>query len=179
MNIKIVFLVGIVLSLSSCQWLMNPQPYPPPYSVTIGSRITIHQDLPIDANEVTVVLQEGKVINRRNLKVRQPSCRFEVLTIKATPQTLYKDVTEIIRFVHYTEYVSTGLIQFASLDGALANAASPTAEIYITEIYLRSQKQPDLFRLVCSHWEDPTHGDYLTMDSMSRALGTLASFTTK
>lgn len=164
----------VVLTLAGCESFWNMRAWPPPFSVSAGSMISINKELEINPNEVTVWLQNGQVMERRYIKVRQPNCRFEIYTIKNIIQIIHKDEVEIIKFVHDKEYVSNKAKIVASL---LSNqeSASPTAEVYMTEIYLKSKKQPDLFRLICEHWEAPSEGTYLTMNQIQNTLGEIAT----
>lgn len=150
------------------------QAWPAPYSVTAGSIVSINQDLKIKPNEVTVWIQDGQVVDRANIKVRRPNCRFEIYTIKNIAQTILTDEVDIIKFVHDKEYVSNKPIIVAGLLSS-QDAGSPTAEVYMTEIYLKSTKQPDLYRLICEHWEAPSEGTYLTMTQIQTTLGDIAT----
>lgn len=172
-----IFLTAVAASayfLIGCETFIKIQAWPAPYSIPAGSVVTIHQDLTVKPHEVSVWIQFGEIADRKNIKVRYPNCRFELFTIKPTVQTIYKDQVKIIKFVHTTDYVMNDNIMFASLTN-VASDGDPMVEVFTTEIYLKSKKQPDLYRLICEHWEDPATGVFLTMQQIRETLGNIAT----
>ncbi|MFV2058257.1 MAG: hypothetical protein ACC707_17465, partial [Thiohalomonadales bacterium] len=48
--------------------------------------------------------------------------------------------------------------------------------IYSTELYLHSEKQPDVRVLTCSHWENPLDASHLSVNQIQNAVGKIISF---
>ncbi|NNG14194.1 MAG: hypothetical protein HKM22_03455 [Gammaproteobacteria bacterium] len=46
-------------------------------------------------------------------------------------------------------------------------------ENYMTVLYLHSDRQPDVFRMTCQHWEAPSDAQHLTIKQIRQALGDL------
>ena len=176
-NLLLVLLIA--LEISGCESFIKMEALPPPYSLPSGSSLAINQDLTVPPNSVSAWIQFGKVANRRDIDLDSPNCHFELYTIKPEAQTIYKDHdVRITRFVNNNEYVSNGHIMYASLraDADADNEGGPMAQIFRTEIYLKSSKQPDLYRLSCEVWDDPFNGVYLTIDQIQQTLGGIATF---
>jgi hypothetical protein len=170
-----LYVLMAVLLLSACQSFINLQAWPPPYSLPAESGIAINQDLTIAPNAVAVWIQYGKVLHRRDVNLSYANCRFELYTLQAVERTIYKDEARIEKFVNTTDYVSSGFFTLASLADASGDGGAPTAGIYSTNIYLQSAKQPDLYRLICEHWDDPASGSYLTIAQIQETLGNIAT----
>jgi hypothetical protein len=163
------------LLLSSCQSFINMQAWPPPYSLPAASIVSINQELIVAPNTVSVWVQYGKVVDRRNIKLSYANCRFELYTLQAIERKIVPDEVLIRKFVNTTDYVSKGYGMVASMVDASGNGGAPMAEIYSTNIYLKSDKQPDLYRLICELWEDPASGSYLTIAQIQETLGDIAT----
>jgi hypothetical protein len=118
-----------------------------------------------------VYIQNGKSIFYSEVKVWRPNCKFEIKTIKNTPQIIEPDSFKITRFNLDTDLVSNSVIQLASLGILSADSGGATAEIYVTEMFLYSEKQPDVLRLSCQYWEDPQDGNYLSLLQVKNTLG--------
>ena len=173
----LVVLVFILHSiLSSCQSFIDLQAWPPPYSLPAGSTISINKPLVVAPNSVSVWIQYGKVVKRRDIDESYAHCRFELFTIQPLERTIQPGEVVIKKMVNTTDYVSNGAVMLASMVDVFGSSDSPMAAIYSTNIYLKSQKQPDLYRLICEHWEDPSAGTYLTISQIQEALGDIAIF---
>jgi hypothetical protein len=46
----------------------------------------------------------------------------------------------------------------------------PTFQSFSTRMDLRSEKQPNIFRLSCARWDDPGRGDHLSIAEIRRTL---------
>jgi len=165
----------VTLVLSGCESFVKLSALPPPYSLPAGSRLYINQDLTVDPNSVSVWIQFGKVVNRNDIDLDSANCHFELYTIKPVAQTIYKDDVVINRFVNSNEYVSKGPLMYASLAADAEDGGGPMAQILRTEIYLKSEKQPDLYRLTCEVWDNLFNGAYLTMDQIQQTLDNIAT----
>jgi len=96
----------------------------------------------------------------------------------AAPQTIKPDTFTITRVFLDEGFVSlfpklASLTMTASYPGLYLGAGGVTAVVYITEIYLESDIQPDVVRLSCKQWDDPMMGAHLTLQEIKLALGEL------
>ncbi len=169
-------LILMITTLTACQstpLLIAGTPFT---EVPLNSHLMLNQELDIAPGQVAVYIQNGKIIPAENIKQRQPNCKFEINTIEDTARKVMPDKFKIDRFILDSNFVSSGKILLAGLGIMHVSGGSATAEIYTTELFLHSDKQPDVLRLSCEHWEDPADGDYLTLDQIKRALGKIIEF---
>jgi hypothetical protein len=162
--------------MSGCQAFTELQAWPSPYSLPAGSTITINQNLVVSPNSVSVWIQYGKVMDRKDVDVNDAHCYFELYSLQLVASAIKKDIVTIRKIVNTRDYVDNGALVYASLAQVNGDSGAPMAEIYSTNIYLQSDKQPDLYRLICAHWEDPASGTYLTIPQMQETLGNIADF---
>ncbi len=167
----------MVMSLTACQstaLLIEGSPF---VAVPLNSQLILNQELEIPPGQVAVYIQNGKIIPVENINVRQPNCKFEIRTIEDNARKVVPDKFKISRFYLDTYLVSSNAVLVASLEMVnVAGGGSATAEIYTTELFLQSDKQPDVLRLSCEHWEDPADGKYLTLEQIKLALGKVIEF---
>ncbi len=139
-------------------------------TISTSWQLTLNQDLTIPGQSAGIYLQHGKAVTEANTDQYYPNCRLEVRYPQDKPQTITADTFSIYRvkwteedvLLHSNQYASNGIIQ----------VSSPTADDYTTTLYLRSGKQPDVTRLICRHWEDPTgFAEHLSVKQIRSALG--------
>jgi hypothetical protein len=174
-DITLALILFVVIMISGCQSFIKLQAWPPPYSLPAGSTIVINQELSVAENSVSVWIQYGEVVDRKDIDVNYAHCYFELYSLQSIERVIKKDIVTIRKFVNTREYVYNGALLYASLAQVNGDSGAPMAEIYTTNIYLQSDKQPDLYRLVCALWEDPASGRYLTVNQIQEALGNIVT----
>ena len=104
-----------------------------------------------------------------------PHCQLEVRNISATPQTIEPDVFSVIRIRKMEEEVALPyrLASASMLHGSKDADGGPVWLAYRTEMYLHSDQQPDVLRLICGHLEIPNDAKHLTVAQMREALGNI------
>ena len=160
----------LIISLGGCAYQppkdINSSFYSPP----VGSRLQLHATLTIPANDTQVRIQNGKVISSSwVLDAYYPNCNFELRERAEVARTIQPDTFIISRVVRDTENVmlhSPVIIARSSGDGA------PSVD-YITIMDLYSARQPDVIRLTCQHWEDPSDSHHLSIRQIRKTLGDL------
>jgi len=171
---KWILILFIIFALTACESLLvDGSPF---VEAPLNSRLVLKQELEIPSGQVAVYLQDGKIVTAKAVRVRQPNCKFEIRTIDDKVRKVMPDEFRIIRYFLDRNFVSSGRVMVASIGMVFAGAASATAEVYTTEMFLHSDTQPDVLRLSCEHWEDPADGKYLTLDQIKRALGQIIQF---
>jgi hypothetical protein len=89
-------------------------------------------------------------------------------------KTVNPDSFRIYKVVRWDDYAMQPikLAAFGTSMGVLmADGGSVTHLNVTTEMFLRSENQPDVYRLVCSQWEDAADAEHVTINQMRRALG--------
>ncbi len=171
----------IVLLSVICLFGCQAPPFSPdsPLSrVPLHSRLILHQALTIPANKVSLWFQEGKQIPEKLLDRYYPHCKFETFTMKTRAKTIEVDTFVIYKVVRWDDYalqsIQLAWAQFGvgigihdALDGG------PSFVNVATEMFLQSDKQPDVYRLVCSQWEDPVDSNHVTINQIRHTLGNI------
>ncbi|MFP3874196.1 MAG: hypothetical protein ACLFQT_06775 [Thiohalophilus sp.] len=110
-----------------------------------------------------------------NLDRYYPHCKFETLQMLDNEKTVAPDTFIIHKVVRWDDYamqpvhlassrISAGIgLKIADSDPSPINTA--------TEMFLQSEHQPDVYRLICSQWEDASEANHVTINQIRRALG--------
>ncbi|HRF44805.1 MAG TPA: hypothetical protein PLD30_11305 [Candidatus Competibacteraceae bacterium] len=117
--------------------------------IPTGTPIDLHQNLTIPSGQAGVFVLGTSIGGRYRYEA---VCRLEVYSIDEKPRTVVADRFTIVRFSQEWERFSqreTGLhhVSLQDYDG-------PALLRFTTNLYLHSDRQPDVFRLVCSHLQD-------------------------
>jgi hypothetical protein len=169
----ILLLLSLTL-VAGCQYVPPRDIGSPFFSPPAGSQLRLTRPLTIPANDAGVFIQYGKP----QYSVWQPdryypSCDFELRTRSSHERVVEPDTFTVTRTVRETENVMLAPAIVASHD--TGNGAPH--ENYMTILYLHSDKQPDVFRMTCQHWEDPSDAQHLTIKQIRQALGDLFTLT--
>ncbi|MCU0806477.1 MAG: hypothetical protein MUC53_00560 [Candidatus Contendobacter sp.] len=116
--------------------------------IPVGTLAVLHQDLVIPPNQAGVFIQGTPIGDRYRYDA---ACRLEVLTVDATFRTVVADRFTVVRVVQDWE-------RFSQRESGLRRVSldydGPALLRFSTTFYLQSDRQPDVFRLVCSHLQD-------------------------
>ncbi|MGD8525298.1 MAG: hypothetical protein PVJ63_03545 [Thioalkalispiraceae bacterium] len=137
--------------------------------------MTVHYPLTIKPNLARVHFQGGEVRNEKQIDKYYPNCSLEIKTLSSSPQTIEPDKFQIYRIKHDEE--GNGMSVFVPpIPFAQEDSYAPSHENWIIQFYLRSGKQPDVLRLNCQHWEDPSDARHLTNEEIRKTLGKYITF---
>lgn len=169
--------LALFCSLAAGCATTNFIPGPPAYkTVTPGSILKLNQTLTIEPHSAGVRIQNGKITGTQQMNQWYPNCRFELRNPKDTEQVVQPD-TFIISRVSYNNYlVKAGNLMLASAGIGVSlggGDGGPTADVHSTYFYLSSETQPEVSRLLCEHWEDPSDARHLMLDEIQQTLGSI------
>lgn len=175
---KLLTSLGFVGLMAGCQTLSyegnENSPY---YVVPAGSRVTLHRELRIAGDEVSVFVQDGRVMPYSGIRKYYPHCKFELYTRRPEARTVAPDDFRVTRTVQEEAHsAGSGLLQLARVSFGLFtdfDTGGPSLIAFVTRMHLRSEKQPDAFRLSCAQWGYPPDDGHVTIAEMRRALGEL------
>lgn len=145
------------------------------YSVTIGSTFTLNKQITILPDMTSTYLQYGKTGRSRDIDFYYPNCKFELYTISESERTVQPDSFVVTKIIDQAEDASLNGIHYASM--ALVRSDGPVFLNYLTMMYLKSEKQPDVYRITCQNWDEVPRGKYLSIDQMRQALGDVFTLT--
>jgi len=131
--------------------------------------LVLLQPINLPANHASVKIQFGNLSQGRQLDHYHANCNFEVTNIVDSGTVIQPDVFSIYKIAHDKDYVQSHHFYYASL-AEFAGEGSTLAIEASTEFYLQSDKQPNVFRLTCSHWDDPDFPRHLTIDQINSTL---------
>ena len=174
---KLTLISGTVLLstlLSACNYIDTKNESTHFYTIPEGSRLILNQPLTIEPEYASVLFQNGKQITNANIDIYKANCSFETYTLSKTKTIIQPDTFLITKVVDEMLSVSLEQLKFArldfSMDGTLF-AEGPSNYNYTTTMYLKSEKQPDVLRMSCTHWESILYDRYLTTEQVRQALG--------
>ena len=182
-------LLLLSLTLAACQYVPPRDINSPFFSPPAGSQLRLTRPLTIPANDAGVFIQYGKP----QYSVWQPdqyypNCDFELRTRASHERVVEPDTFTVTRTVREIENVMLPPAVVASHDTgngapdenymtAHDTGNGAPNENYMTVLYLHSDKQPDVFRMTCQHWEAPIDAQHLTIKQIRQALGDLFTLT--
>lgn len=167
-------LAGTLL-LSGCQ----SAPIAPGQSteIPVGSVLELHKRLVVTSADDYIRFYRGAVVadSRFRLAMKyDPSCRLVMhLDVNDYNHVIVPGGFQIYAVKQFDDYEIVGPRIVAS-NGSLLQLAADGGimpQEYATVMYLRSAQQPQVDRLVCSHFQFSTDGVFLNVDQIRAVLG--------
>lgn len=175
-----VFLLLLVVALSACSTAPVPvtSPY---YQIPPGSKLLLKQAVTIPPNDGRVYIQYGKVVSPKEKDDYHAHCWFLSWKVLDRAQPIKPDTFTITYSQQLEEVVSRQPDHLYAMNGMLGMDydGGPMALVYSTEMHIHSDRQPDIRRFICSHWEDPNDAQHLTVAEMQKAMGHIAQIQLK
>jgi hypothetical protein len=145
MRAMLAMLATLVLSACATRTTDPDSPY---YLPPEGSTAVLEQPITLPSPGVSVWIQDGRVSTGRDRY--RPACKLEMWNRADQSRTVQPDTFRVTRVGRRQMQVArdTGLrrVGFGRRDNG------PTAFEMETHLYLESERQPDVYRLVCTHW---------------------------
>jgi len=178
-------LFASMVLLLGCQTHKVGDPSSPYYPPHEGSIVILHKDLEFPPETARIFLQRGKTHAYPGFDHYYPWCYFQLNTIKNTTQTLSADTFEVYRVVSRTEQVvENGPVHLAGLriqfetDFVMASSGGggPTTVTAVVQMWLRSERQAEIRKLVCGGAEEnPAIARPPSINEIRAALGEIAT----
>jgi hypothetical protein len=166
------------LLLTACVSNETKDESSPFYSIPVHSTLKLNQPLTIAGGQVAIFVQEGKMISAGEIDIYNPNCKFEIYTMSDKPRTVNTDsflITKVVNDIESTSLpgrAQPGASQLAVLNHALVAGMLDRGSMnYTTILYLHSERQKDVYRMSCQHWEDVVDDMYLSISEMRQAMG--------
>ncbi len=151
---RFIILPVTIFLLTSCT-SMDPNSLE--FNIPKGSTLSLNKKLTIPHDDTHAVIQFGKETTDKARKDYEVNCRLDVK--KFGPRTIEPEDFKVTRTEDGTNWVSR-----------------PSILRFYTEIYLTSDKDTDIIKMVCQEYGDQT--DYhFTVKEIETALGDFFSFT--
>ena len=173
-NLKYVYSVLAITVLAGCSSNDVKDEDSAFYAVPVGSTLVLNQQVNIRGDQVAVYVQNGELMQYGEVNFYLPNCKFEIYAMSEQPRTVQADTFEIIKVEDDIESSSLQKnTDLAALDNALTFGMPGRSYVfnYATLMYLNSEKQKDVYRMTCQHWEDVMDDRHLSITQMRQAMG--------
>ena len=161
----------LLLLLVACRWLDGAGEAGAD-RIPRGTLLDLHRDLTIPPDQAGVFIQGTPIGDRYHYDA---ACRLEIRSVEAIPRTVRADRFTVVRVVQDGERFSqreTGLRRVRLFD-----PDGPALLRFSTALYLHSDRQPDVFRRVCSHLQDSAQNPrYLTAAEIRTVLAPVVTW---
>ena len=145
-----------LLSISSCQSMSSNDPDSMFFTIPEGSTLTLNDDLKITELNTHTLIQTGKVTTINEINEYDINCRLEFK--KFGPRTIKPEPFNIRRTEDGSEWVS-----------------QPNIMRFYTEVYLSSEKDTDVIKMICQTWGDGIDRNF-TVSEMAESLAPILTF---
>jgi hypothetical protein len=154
---KTILLIPAILFINACTSMHSNDPDSMFFSIPKGSTMSLNKPLTLSASDTHGVIQGGKEINDAGRNDYAINCRLDFK--KFGPRTIEPETFIVTRTEDGQDWISR-----------------PSIMRFYTEVYLSSNKDTDVIKLVCQEYGDGIDRNF-TVAEMQRALGDFISFT--
>ncbi len=177
---------GLLVAMLGCQGRYLGDENSPFYAPPVGTTVALNQSITIPGERTAVYLQGGEVRTFSEVSKYYPHCKFELRTREPSAREVRPDTFTVERVNRETAVswsaiagprvaaAGVGIVFGAGTEG---DGGSP--ETYATHLYLRSVRQPEVYRLTCQQWGYPPQGEHVSINDMRRALGAVFTLHTR
>lgn len=181
--------VGLAVVLAACQTASYQRPVNSPYYIIpAGSHLNLTQALTFDPDQLSVYIQNGQVLSLSRVQVYFPFCKFELNHLSDAARTMKPDELVVTKTDQYRwegalsrttpeAYEPKPRVMLTQFGGG-DNPGGPPQYSFITRMDLRSEKQPEIFRLTCLRWAYPGMDEHVSIAEMRKALSPLFTLRT-
>jgi len=148
---KPIILIATAYILSSCQSMHSNDPNSLFFNIPTGSTLSLSKEMTISSTETHGTIQAGKLITDDDRQFYDINCRLDFE--KFGPRTIQPEKFTVTRTEDGQNWIS-----------------QPSILRFYTEIYLKSNKDTDVIKMVCQIYGDSTDRNF-TVAEMQEALG--------
>ncbi|MFV1998380.1 MAG: hypothetical protein ACC641_10260 [Acidiferrobacterales bacterium] len=183
---RIAAIAVLMLTISGCQTTdYTGDENSTRYRIPVGSTLTLNQALTIPADYASIYLFRGKVSTYRNVDIYYPHCQFWLDKVGKQVRTISPDTFVITKINDWEDYTFRKTLHFADarlfgsagfsggLSVGVGGDGGPSIIKYATILSLRSDSQPEVKEIVCSHWGDRGDVEAVTIKETRDALGSV------
>ena len=135
-----------VLFLAGCMTAGTRQQNFAHLQIPTGAVLVLKKAITIPRENAAVYVQDGRVVEA--MDEMRPYCKFEVWRRLEEPQEIQPDRFVIRRVNWGTSHIQAGRpLKVAWI--YFGHSSTPSHLYYQTELYLRSERQPDVYRIIC------------------------------
>lgn len=154
-----IITVIFALLLTACAGMHSTDPNSMFFSIPEGSTLSLNKPLSISASDTHGVIQGGKETTDNTKSDYEINCRLDFK--KFGPRTIEPEKFIVTRTEDGQNWIS-----------------QPSIMRFYSEVYLSSNKDTDVIKMVCQEYGDRTDRNF-TVEEMQQALGEFITFTYK
>lgn len=176
---RVLALAVLGFLLTACQALYPRDERSPAYVPPAETIVTLNRALTIPGDATSVYVQNGQVVSLRDVEKYHPHCKFEVWSRSDAARIVEPDSFRVKRSVQEMQMGSrTPDYQVAAIGigvfiGANGDDGGAAFQLFATQLFLQSERQPDVYRLSCQQWGYLDTGEHVSISDMRRALGSV------
>lgn len=152
---KLILLTLATFLISSCQSMYSNDPNSLFFSIPKDSTLALNKEMTISSSNTHGTIQAGKLINDDAREFYDINCRLDFK--KFGPRTIEPEEFSIIQTEDGQNWIS-----------------QPSILRFYTEVYLASNKDTDIIKMVCQIYGDSNDRNF-TVAEMQTALGDFIS----
>ena len=154
---KIIYTTIAFLFINACASMHSNDPNSLYFSIPEGSTLSLNKELAISSRDTHGTIQDGKLIGDDDREFYDVNCRLDFK--KFGPRTIEPEEFAITRTEDGQNWIS-----------------QPSILRFYTEVYLASNKDTDIIKMVCQIYGDSNDRNF-TVAEMQTALGDFISIT--
>jgi len=179
MRAKVVLSSLALLLVAACQSYQGDvdSPY---YVLPDGARLALNQPLSFAPGQVSLHVQNGRVLPMNQVRAYEPFCKFELYTRADAARTVQPQEITVTRARQYRfdgNYSALDGLQLAGLSFGLYAGGETDGGVplysYITRMDLHSPAEPDVYRLTCLRWSYPGMAEHVSIAEIRHTLSPL------
>jgi hypothetical protein len=152
---KIIYTTMAFIFISACASMHSDDPNSLYFSIPEGSTLSLNKEMTISSRDTHGTIQAGKLISDDDREFYDVNCRLDFK--KFGPRTIEPEIFSITRTEDGQNWVS-----------------QPSILRFYTKVYLKSDKDTDVIKMVCQIYGDVTDRNF-TVTEMQEALGDLVT----
>ena len=152
---KLILLTLATFLISSCQSMHSNDPNSLFFSIPEGSTLSLNKEMTFSPRDTHGTIQAGKLISDNDREFYDVNCRLDFK--KFGPRTIEPETFSITRTEDGQNWIS-----------------QPSILRFYTEVYLASNKDTDIIKMVCQIYGDANDRNF-TVAEMQTALGDFIS----
>ena len=152
---KLTFMLVFVIAVLGCRTAATYDENSFAFIIPRGSKLVLKQPLSIPSGSAHIKFQQGRQVG--GVDEYNVNCQFRVRNLG--PQDIQADSFLITNAGDGEEWVS-----------------APSTRRFFKNIFLKSDRQPEVMTLICQVWAPPRWGRSVSVPQMREALGDYFSF---
>ncbi len=175
------FIIAIIPFIAGCQSLNQPANFDSPRSKpAVGTSVQLNQTLTFLPGTSRTYIQNGQKQTFSGIDEREPWCQFYRYEPAAALQTIRTVQPDSFIVKHSSQKME--LVELEPVKVAASMLIIPSmldhdvnARTLSTIMKIRSYKQPEIVELKCAVFDDPFHGNFVSVSQIIKTLGSVVT----